>query len=77
MGRSDLPSSSASWRKASFCAGGECVEVAASADLVFLRNSTAPHEVVRYSPREWQAFLRGVRAGEFDDLGVPNLPVTD
>lgn len=56
------------WRKASFCAGGECAEIARLDDAVVLRNSTKPRRVVRYSAEEWQALVRGIRAGEFDDL---------
>jgi hypothetical protein len=58
-----------SWRKASFCAGGECVEIAKEGDAIMLRNSTRPGRVVRYSPEEWKAFVKGLLAGEFDDLG--------
>jgi hypothetical protein len=54
------------WQKASYCAAGECVEVATNRDAVLVRNSTKPRRVVRYSAEEWQAFLQGVKAGEFD-----------
>jgi hypothetical protein len=57
------------WRKASFCASSECAEIARDGDAIVLRNSTAPRRVVRYSTEEWQSFLRGAKAGEFDDLG--------
>jgi hypothetical protein len=37
--------------------------------MVLLRNSSDPTIVVGYSADEWRAFLRGVKAGEFDELG--------
>jgi hypothetical protein len=63
------PESSPAWRKASFCAASECAEVAAEDDEVLLRSSRAPTVVVRLTSAEWQAFTKGVRAGEFSDLG--------
>lgn len=64
------------WRKASFCASGECVEVAQRNGIIILRSSKGPHGIpvgprgrVHYTIQEWQTFLLGVKAGEFDDLG--------
>lgn len=57
------------WRKASFCASGECVEIATQSNMIILRNSSQPRRVVRYTPAEWQSFAQGIRAGEFSDLG--------
>jgi len=57
------------WRKASFCAAGECVEVAQQDRGVALRNSTDPCVVLRCTIEEWRSFVRGVKAGEFDYLG--------
>lgn len=58
------------WRTASFCAGGECVEVAQRGDSILMRNSTEPHgRILEYTTGEWESFIRGVKAGEFDDLG--------
>lgn len=58
------------WRKSSFSGGNEngCVEVAFLPDGgVWVRDtkdrSLPPHH---YTAREWEAFLAGVRAGEFD-----------
>lgn len=55
------------WRKSSFCASSECAEVARDGGEIVLRSSARPG-LVRLSPAEWEAFLAGVRAGEFDDL---------
>jgi hypothetical protein len=56
------------WQKASYCQSGECVEVVSKDGQVLVRNSQRPQRIVRYTPAEWQAFVQGVRAGEFDDI---------
>lgn len=59
------------YTKSSYSGGGECVEVALLADGVLLRDSKninkEPH---RFTRHEWQAFIRGVRNGEF---GLPAI----
>ena len=58
------------WRRASFCASGECVEVAQRNGMIILRDSKEPRgSVLHYTPEEWQSFVRGIKAGEFDNLG--------
>ncbi|QUH04554.1 DUF397 domain-containing protein [Saccharopolyspora erythraea] len=62
------------WRKSSFSGGanggGQCVEVAALEDgRIAVRNSKAPEAgVVVFSRAEMDAWVRGVKAGEFDDM---------
>lgn len=58
------------WRVSSFCSAGGCVEVRGAEDgMIELRDSKNPDAgVMRYTPEEWDAFLDGVRAGEFDFL---------
>ncbi|GII77948.1 hypothetical protein Sru01_29300 [Sphaerisporangium rufum] len=50
--------------------GGECVEAGPLGDgsgRVAVRHSRRPDaEVIVYTRGEWEAFLAGVRAGEFD-----------
>lgn len=61
----------AAWRKSSYSnASGNCVEAAALADgTVAVRNSNNPDSgVAFFTPAEIDAFLKGVKAGEFDDL---------
>lgn len=44
-----------------------CVEVSICDESVSLRDSKNPRgPVLRFYPAEWEAFLTGVRRGEFD-----------
>jgi Domain of unknown function (DUF397) len=58
------------WHKATYSGGanGGCVEVATIPGYIGVRDTklgdTSP--VLAFNPTEWQAFLSGVRAGEFD-----------
>ncbi len=66
---SDL--STAAWRTSRFSnGGGLCVEVALLDDgRTAVRNSNHPDAgVVLFTRAEMDAYIRGVRAGEFDDL---------
>lgn len=54
------------WRRASHCHTGECVEVAAHDGEILVRDSTQPQcAVLRYSAEEWQLFISQVRSGQF------------
>jgi hypothetical protein len=69
--RSEIPGSSG-WIKSSLSfANSNCVEVAdLSSGTVGVRHSKAPDgQVLRFTSDEWQAFLGGVRNGEFDRFG--------
>lgn len=72
MPDTSLPTIESAWRKSSFSGpnGGNCVEVAeASGGLVALRDSKNPSGgVLFYTRPEIDAFVRGAKAGEFDDL---------
>lgn len=61
------------WRKAekSF-SNGNCVEVApAENGGVQVRDSKDPDgPVLTFTAAEWDAFLNGAKAGEFDDIGA-------
>lgn len=57
------------WRRASFCASTECVEVAQRDDVIILRDSTQPRgDMLHYGVGEWRCFVRNIKAGEFDGL---------
>lgn len=59
------------WRKSTHSAAGNCVELAELPDgHIGMRNSKRPLDAVTVFTRgEIDAFLQGVKAGEFDDLG--------
>ena len=64
---------SARWRKSRASnPTGSCVEVAALADgAIAVRNSRHPSgPALIYTRAEVEAFLTGVKNGEFDDLGA-------
>lgn len=58
------------WRKSSLSSGGDnCVEVAFAADgSIGLRDSKqlGHGPVLEFTPAEWDAFLGGVKGGEFE-----------
>lgn len=57
------------WRHSSICQGSDatCVDVAIRDAHVAVRDSKNPHgPVLGFTFAEWQAFLLGVRAGEFE-----------
>ena len=71
------------WRKSRHSAGnGACVEVSVTTDtsrwphkagaekLYLMRDSKKPDgPVLAFTPAEWEAFVLGVRDGEFDIAG--------
>jgi hypothetical protein len=64
--------SSSSWAKSSLSyASGNCVEVSDQPGGTVGVRSGRDREgpVLLFTPDEWQAFLGGVRNGEFDDFG--------
>lgn len=68
-------SSELEWAKSSLSyANGSCVEVAGlSSDLISVRDSkNAKGRILRFTPAEWDAFLGGVRKGEFDRTQPPS-----
>jgi Domain of unknown function (DUF397) len=71
-GRPGSPDSGLNWIKSSFSfSNGNCVEVASlPADGIGVRDSKdIEGPVLRFTPDEWQAFIGGVRNGEFDRFG--------
>jgi len=57
------------WRRASFCGSAGCLELAATADGVAVRDSKDPDgPVLRYGRGEFAAWVAAAKAGEFDDL---------
>ena len=59
------------WRRASFCASNECVEVAQRGDMIILRDSVQPHSsLLSCTSEDWGSFTRSIKSGEFDRLGA-------
>lgn len=55
------------WVKAGASGSDNCVEVQAGPAVVFVRDSKDPDgPCLAFTPAEWEAFLTGVRAGDFD-----------
>lgn len=60
------------FRVSSFSDGGGCVEVWRQDDGgAMVRDTKDPSRqtVLSFNHKEWDAFVRGVKAGEFDPLG--------
>lgn len=57
------------WRRTSFCASGECVEVGQQDQMILVRDSKDPGQApLQYTRDEFRAFADGIKAGELDDL---------
>lgn len=55
------------WKKSSKSGTSNCVEVRQDGEDILVRNSTRPDGAfVSYTPAEWDAFIEGAKAGEFD-----------
>ena len=54
------------WRRSSRCGTTTCVEVAKVGDQYLVRDSKNPDAAaLSFTPQEWDAFVLGVSAGEF------------
>ena len=54
------------WQKSSFCADGYCVEVAKVDGEIAMRDGKKPEQPwLFFTMPEWDAFITGVSAGEF------------
>jgi len=55
------------WNKSSSCSGNSCVEVSREEDTICVRQSELGDMIVLgFTVDEWEAFIKGVKAGEFD-----------
>jgi hypothetical protein len=53
------------WVRSSFCANGNCAEVASDGEFVYLRNSREPDKVIKLDLGEWTALKQGIHNGDF------------
>jgi hypothetical protein len=56
----------ATWRTSSYSGnnGGNCVEAAAAARKIAIRDSKDPHgPVLAFAPKDWQRFADQIKAG--------------
>ncbi len=61
------PSSGLNFVSSRYSGGGNCVEVARGAEgVVVVQDSKDRGRHLSFTPMEWRAFMRGVKAGEFD-----------
>jgi hypothetical protein len=70
--RSGRPGGDPHWVKSSLSfSNSNCVEVAdlPGSQIGVRHSKDAQGPVLRFTPDEWQAFLGGVRNGEFDHFG--------
>jgi len=59
------------WRKASYCASGECIEVAfdGSDGAILVRDSKRPGGGnLAFSSAQWRSLLHGIRSGRYNHL---------
>ncbi|HKT05847.1 MAG TPA: DUF397 domain-containing protein [Rugosimonospora sp.] len=55
------------WRRSRRCESGACVEVARAHGGYAVRDAKDPDgPVLAFTPGAWEAFLAGVRGGEFE-----------
>jgi hypothetical protein len=60
------------WRKSTASASSNAIEVAFLGESVMIRHSGPSGPVLSFSHEEWQAFLQGARAHEFDRPELAN-----
>ncbi|MCU7728782.1 DUF397 domain-containing protein [Actinoplanes sp. KI2] len=60
-----MSEAAARWRRSSFCANAGCAEIKIDRDTVSLRSSERPELTVELTKAEWEAFKKGIVAGEF------------
>lgn len=54
------------WIRSSFCESNTCIEVLTEGPDVLLRSTLLPQSSILLFQDEWQDFIEGVKAGEFD-----------
>jgi predicted secreted Zn-dependent protease len=58
-----------SWNVSHTCEGGACIAVSKQGESVLLRLTGSPEgTTLRASTGEWEAFVEGIRQGDFDNI---------
>jgi hypothetical protein len=64
------------WRRSSYCANGNCVEVAFVGTHVLVRDSKDQDgPILRFTSADWSAFLGVVSDGKFDTPALRGIEV--
>ena len=72
VGGLDMKKKQSDFQKSSFSGHYGCVGVILKNDIIMVANTKSKDKVVKFSSYEWECFLRGVKAGEFDHFGELN-----
>jgi predicted secreted Zn-dependent protease len=54
------------WQKSSYSMSGDCIETSRHGPYLLIRDTDNPDKILYVTANSWQAFLQGVKAGEFD-----------
>lgn len=59
-------SSPAEWQRSTRCGTNACIAVQHDGAVVHIRSTTSSAAPLTVTREEWDAFVRGVKAGDFD-----------
>jgi predicted secreted Zn-dependent protease len=69
MSTNPVVSGHVDWHISSLCDSGACVGVARYGEFIIIGNSSDPEtSVSRFTKQEWNAFVAGVKLGDFDEF---------
>jgi predicted secreted Zn-dependent protease len=69
MSTDRVASAGINWHTSRSCEGGACVGVARQGEFILVGNTANPGSPIsRFTVQEWDAFIAGVKLGDFDDL---------
>lgn len=68
--RADQSAKKMTYRTSSFCNYGECIAVgvSASGSIAIKDTKASGHKALLFTSEEWQAFVKGIKNGDFDQL---------
>lgn len=62
------PNKEISYKKSSFSGDYNCVGVAVLDNKILMTNTKQKDHCVEFAKAEWDAFIKGVKTGEFDNI---------